>query len=441
MPLEEKLTPIAQKYCEESGGRWRYTQYINEGNSAAVFRIDSDDMAAALKVYDPIFFAGPNGNASIKRLEAHNKFIKHECPHLVQFYDARIFGDSAIVLMEFLPWQELADTVKNFPNNKILQVVQQIAEAAKFLDDHNVCHRDIKPENIAISDDFENAKLLDLGVLRVTDDPEGAGSDQYGKKPFLGTVQYSAPEYLLREEPDGVNIFDALTFYQIGAVMHDLIMKEEIYATEKATDNKHILAHAIYTQEVNISSNDVDPNIVLLAKQCLTKDPFTRTNLVTWDSFLNFGSDPVAANLSKLKISNSTSNDSADFSATQKEENRQLLIDATKCLLEQINLIRTKYGLPPLKKSRSSEAYDSVSTTIEILHRDGNGELVPVSMVLNLGMDVGSSVFSVTLISPDESREQSLLGTLPIESYESALETLQGVIAQSLLDEYAAQLP
>ena len=440
MSLGKKLQPIAESYCDDSRGIWKFERFIDEGNSAAVYLIAGSSSHAALKVYDPAFFQGNEGEASIRRLEAHNKFISHDCPTLVQFFDARIFGESAIVLMEYLPWRDLSKVVSRFPDDQILSTAQQVAVAAKFLSENGVCHRDIKPENIAISDDFHRAKLLDLGVLRVTDDPEGAGSDHEGKRPFLGTVQYSSPEYLIREEPDGINIFDALTFYQLGGVLHDLIMKHELFGTEKETGNKQIVGHAVHTKTPTIQSQTVDPNIILLARHCLLKDPRQRMQLVNWDSFLKFEDHAVDQNIATLGLDSHRLAHPEQPSAAEKEANRQTLTEIAKLLLEQINLVRARHELPPMRKSQYSESYSSVVAVIEILHRDSTGSIVSVNVNFLVESEIGSDVFSISIVSQSSSNAAQILTTLPMSEHRVGIEALQDVLADAMIREYALQI-
>jgi serine/threonine protein kinase len=143
-------------------------------------------------------------------------------------------------------------------------------------------HRDIKPENIAISPDFERAVLLDLGVLR----PVGAGGPPITDEAhrfFLGTLQYSSPELLMRREVDNRDGWRAVTFYQLGAVLHDFIMRRRIFADFE--DPYPALADAIHNTKPVISANDVPGDLVVLAQNCLMKKPAMRLEYVTWESF------------------------------------------------------------------------------------------------------------------------------------------------------------
>jgi hypothetical protein len=68
--------------------------------------------------------------------------------------------------------------------------------------------------------------VMDFGVIRPVGEPGITDGDQ---RPFIGTLQYSSPEFLFRTEADTPEGWRALTFYQLGAVLHDLIMRQRIF--------------------------------------------------------------------------------------------------------------------------------------------------------------------------------------------------------------------
>ncbi len=84
-------------------------------------------------------------------------------------------------------------------------------------------HRDIKPENVGLSPDMKSAKVLDLGVIRPFD--LSNITDEGDQRYFVGTLQYSPPELLFREEEQSVEAWRAITFYQLGGILHDLLMR------------------------------------------------------------------------------------------------------------------------------------------------------------------------------------------------------------------------
>jgi|SRR4051812_29785194 serine/threonine protein kinase len=232
MKPEERLTsqlgPRAEALCSLRG--WTLIKALGAGATAATFEVRTADGVRALKIYAPRFLVGKVGDQTRKRFEIILKHLKgHDCENLVQIYEGDEHDRTLYLLMQRAPGKCLADVLKLVPRQRIRPIMAQVASAAKFLEDLGLCHRDIKAENIVVSDDFAHAILLDLGVVRWLDDEAGAGTDQEGQLPFVATARYSSPEYMFRLIPSGRELWRALTFYQLGGLLHDLITKELLF--------------------------------------------------------------------------------------------------------------------------------------------------------------------------------------------------------------------
>jgi len=183
--------------------------------------------------------------------------------------------------MEFLEGENLADCLQDIPVENVPLLIEQLASACEFLETRKLAHRDVKPENIQISADLSSLKLLDFGVIRPIGEP--GLTDDGNILPFIGTLQYSSPEFLLREEEDTLDGWRALTFYQIGAVLHDLIMRCPIF---EAFAHPYVrLANAVQNDVPVISSAIYEESLQDLARHCLSKNPKARLQLVGWSDF------------------------------------------------------------------------------------------------------------------------------------------------------------
>jgi serine/threonine protein kinase len=114
--------------------------------------------------------------------------------------------------MNEIPGRPLSQILSELPRNQIWPLIEQIASAAQFLENLGFAHRDIKPDNIVVTEDFADAVLLDLGVLKPF---AGNQVTDLEKTPFIGTLQYSSPEFLKRVEEPTMDGWRALTFYQL----------------------------------------------------------------------------------------------------------------------------------------------------------------------------------------------------------------------------------
>ncbi len=294
------LTGRLAKYLSQLGGYGEPT-FLASGGSAAVFRVDSANGVRAFKACAPELLSGPSGPAERRRLEIQRRLIGHPCASLVQTYRVEEAEGTAFTEMEFVDWPELTQVLASVPDEAIIPLFTQLVDAVKFLGSNNIVHRDIKPENIKVSPDFAKLKLLDLGVAReveVTDAGEAAVTDHGKLRPFLATAQYSSPEYLFRLDEPSARLWKGLNLYQLGAVLHDLVMKEPLFQHEMSLGNRWLVARAVLTKTPTFA--DTNParlsHLKALAGRCLVKDLDARLQLVGWEDFVLEGAkDPVAA--------------------------------------------------------------------------------------------------------------------------------------------------
>lgn len=296
----EDLTERAKRFLDQSGG-YEDISFIDAGGSAAVFRVIRKGRTSALKVFDPKFFSGSRGASERRRLEVQRKLIGHSCDSLVQTFCAEEAENTAFVEMEFIEWPQLAKCLANIPDKSVVLLIGQLVEAVRYLEEKNIVHRDIKPENIHVSNDFKHLKLLDLGVSREfdsLDENDAAITDDAQRRPFLATAQYSSPEYLFRLDQPTSKLWKGLNFYQVGAVLHDLINKEPLFGYEISLENRWLVARAVLTKLPSFTTAESDTlsKAKALALRCLCKDIDTRLALVSWEDFnLEGSTDPLSA--------------------------------------------------------------------------------------------------------------------------------------------------
>lgn len=279
-----RTTEIAEKLSLSSG--WGTPGYIDHGASAAVFRVEHPvHGVAALKIYDPSFFEGDNALIEARRIELQGELRDHGHPNLIEVLEAGHLEEDGtwFLLMEFCPWPSLEKQIASVPDDQVHSVIKQVVQAVKFLDEKGYVHRDIKPANIVVSADYKSVKLLDLGVLRKVSPDEGSGTDD---RKFIATAQYSPPEFLSREELPGARGFQAINVYQVGAVLHDMIMKVPLFGEEAATRNKFILFKAVTEKTPRVVNSNVPVRLVTLCRAALQKDPEARVSSATLDDFL-----------------------------------------------------------------------------------------------------------------------------------------------------------
>jgi hypothetical protein len=242
----------------------------------------------ALKVYDAKFLNSEGAPAERHRLDLQRRLIGHHCDSMVDTLAVEEELGTCFLTMEFFPGEELKKVIGKVPDAAVASLAGQMVEAVRFLESYGLVHRDIKPENILVSADFKQLKLLDLGVVREISNEEERvdATDQGQRRPFIATAQYSSPEYLFRLQSPSPELWKALTLYQVGGVLHDLVCKRSLFETSVAADNKYALAMAVMREAPNFAGASADvAEWAALAARCLTKDSALRLQIVDWPDF------------------------------------------------------------------------------------------------------------------------------------------------------------
>jgi serine/threonine-protein kinase len=135
-------------------------------------------------------------------------------PNIVTIYDAGEEHDLAYIAMEFLKGKDLVPYVKQpnlLPPDKVLSIVERVADALGYAHTMGVVHRDIKPANIMYEPESDTAKVTDFGIARITD------SSKTKTGMVLGTPSYMSPEQLAGKKIDGRSDLFSLgvTLYQM----------------------------------------------------------------------------------------------------------------------------------------------------------------------------------------------------------------------------------
>ncbi|MHA6822182.1 serine/threonine-protein kinase [Ralstonia pseudosolanacearum] len=350
-------------------GGWLIDGSLGNGKSAVVLSASRDGQRGAVKVFHPELVERYGKAAQLERILRERSLIGAEHPNLVRILDGGECGSTGhlYVVMEELPYSNLHDALSQIPPSAIGRILSQIASAARFLEDRGLAHRDIKPENIAVSPDFQHVKLLDLGVLLPIGLSDLTDVDQ---RPFIGTLRYSSPEFLLREEADTTEGWRAVTFYQLGGVLHDMLMKRPLFADYSEPFSQ--LVHAV--EEVIPEIHFPDARLVTLANHCLVKKPDTRIKLVNWSNFsgeVSQGASQASALLDRIKsrqvYSRASTEQPASAAADERANIKRALNDLTNRLESRVAQIMNNLQCFPLRATKSLTDL-SCNTVVTIVH-------------------------------------------------------------------------
>ena len=187
-------------------------------------------------------------------------------PNVVNVYDQGQDGETAYLVMEYLPGITLRDLLQD---HKVLTTVQamDIMEAilAGLAAAHKngIVHRDLKPENVLLADDGR-IKIGDFGLARAATANTATGNA------LLGTIAYLSPELVTRGVADARS-----DIYAVGIMLYEMLAGEQPFKGEQAFQIAH--QHANDTVPTpSTKNNKVPAELDELVLWATARDPDQR---------------------------------------------------------------------------------------------------------------------------------------------------------------------
>ncbi|CRM53497.1 Serine/threonine-protein kinase PknI [Pseudomonas sp. 31 R 17] len=320
---------------------WAVKNSIGAGADGIVYLVEKNDELRALKLFYPEIISKNGLEEQLERLDLQLALIgeKHQ-RNLVEIFEGGYLEDhnTIYLFMEYVPGVSLDRLVGKIPAHSVFPLISQLADAAEFLEQRNLFHRDIKPANIVVSEDFTHLCLLDLGIIHqspdVTDDDRRISGED-----FVASLRYSPPEFVWREEVSSdTNAWRAITFYQIGATLYEMIAGKNIFSGMDSPRAR--LYDCVKYKTPTFDFVDVDAWIANLARACLVKSWRERLLLVSWESFkgppsiLNLGDMRTSIRLKQIHVEEAQK--LSQHTATPHENNISLLWNLQEEIFSEI---------------------------------------------------------------------------------------------------------
>ena len=266
---------------------------LGAGAMAAVFKAKqlSLDRKVAIKVlpgklsenadYVEMFYK--EGKAAAK--------LNH--PNIVGAYDVGEAGGFHYFVMEYVEGHTLFDELakgKIFEEEEAVGIIIQIARALEHAHRQGLIHRDVKPKNIMV-DTNGRVKLADMGLARLTNDPETAQAEA-GRA--FGTPYYISPEQIRGR----VDIDARADLYSLGATLYHLVTGKVPFEgpTPAAVMHKHLKDALVPPDHVNtnLSAGLGEVVEVMMAKSRRHRYPSASDLLVDLEAIAAGDAPPIA---------------------------------------------------------------------------------------------------------------------------------------------------
>lgn len=212
------------------GGKYEVVKCLGSGSMGLVYACRNRELMGqmvAVKVLFPEVAADKVASARFRNEVLASYEVSH--PNVVRAYDLLRDGDLVAYAMEYVGGGDLAERLSSserIPLSDVVKLMSQIGAGLQAIHEAGIVHRDMKPENILLTKEG-NVKIADFGIAR---NRHGPKLTEHGG--VVGTVEYVAPEYMLKSQVDWRADIYALGILAFEMVTGEAPFKgESVYAT------------------------------------------------------------------------------------------------------------------------------------------------------------------------------------------------------------------
>jgi tetratricopeptide (TPR) repeat protein len=254
------------------GSRYEILNTIGEGGMGDVFRGKDTQTGEiiAIKCLKPdIVESAPD---LIERFEREGEALRQlDHPNIVKMLAAVEENGMHYLIIEYVGGGSLEDLInkqKQLPEQRVLEIALDLADALTRAHRLKIIHRDIKPANVLLAEDG-TPRLTDFGIARI--DTRSRMTDTGS---LIGTYSYVSPEACRSEEVDV-----RTDIWSFGVMLYEMLAGARPFEGETGL----AILYSIINQPVPDLAAirpDVSPALIQLIGQMLEKDKEQRIRSV-----------------------------------------------------------------------------------------------------------------------------------------------------------------
>ena len=217
-------TAPAARSAGQRVGAYLLIREIGQGGMGAVFLAERADDQFRKHVAIKFVRGVPSADL-LRRFKSERQILATlDHPNVARLLDGGVTdAGEPYVVMEYVDGKPIDAYCKDKPleTGARLRLFRDVCSAVQAAHRRLIVHRDIKPLNILVAADG-TVKLLDFGIAKLLDDPEGPSATQTSAR--LLTPDYASPEQV-RGDP----ITTASDIYSLGVLLYKLLTGEKPY--------------------------------------------------------------------------------------------------------------------------------------------------------------------------------------------------------------------
>lgn len=250
------------------GGKYEIVRCLGSGSMGSVYACKNQVLQGqivAMKVLFPEVASDKVAAARFKNEILASYEVSH--PNVVRAYEYITENDFVAYTMEYVGGGDLASKLGSdqvIPIDEIVRLLSQMSAGCQAIHDAGIVHRDLKPENILLTAEG-NVKIADFGIAR---NRHGPKLTEHGG--VVGTIDYVAPEYMLKSQVDWRS-----DIYALGILAYEMVTGESPFKGESvyATMTKRLKTDAAPPSSLRAECPPELDRIILRAMQ---RDPENR---------------------------------------------------------------------------------------------------------------------------------------------------------------------
>jgi eukaryotic-like serine/threonine-protein kinase len=254
-------------------GAHRIVRQIGRGGMSRVFLAERADGEFTQQVALKLLRPGLDSEIDRHRFRAERQILASlNHPNIARLLDGGVSDDGQPYLV-----LELVDgtSIDRYCNERRLGVRERlelfvaIADAVQSAHRSLIVHRDLKPSNILVTKDG-TVKLLDFGLAKLLEPSYGGAVS-----PMTASGhRWMTPEYAAPEQIRGTSITTLTDVYQLGAVLHEVLVGRPPFGTRG--DSVHQLEAAILERELDALTGELRGDLDAIVRKALSKEPESR---------------------------------------------------------------------------------------------------------------------------------------------------------------------
>ena len=268
----EEPTPRQSNLIATKIDLYDIIKYLGGGGNGEVYlaKQSSSETLFALKILKPEAATDP---FMVKRfIKEARACASLNHPVLIKLYDVGMFEDRPYLVLEYAHGRTLSNVVaekKRLDPILALKITEPLTSALEYSHGLGIIHRDIKPGNVLVTDDYNEVKLIDMGMVKILNE---SGLTLAGQ--ILGTPRYMPPEQI----EDASTTTALADIYGLGATLYSMLAGLPPYHELRTNHLREMLQYIVSWPPMPLENlaPDVPSSVLSIVQKAMARDPKNR---------------------------------------------------------------------------------------------------------------------------------------------------------------------